>query len=48
MKIFCLLFTEGVTKIGVEKFEAMDAEEDDEQASATGPQRCKPITTVYL
>ena len=36
-----ITLVEGVTKIGVEKFEAMDVEEDDELQSATGPQRCK-------
>ena len=35
------IYPEGVTKIGVEKFEAMEEDEDDQRTSATGPQRCK-------
>ena len=39
--LFHYLFVEGVTKIGVEKFEVMEEDEVDELSSATGPQRCK-------
>ena len=50
--MFHYLFVEGVTKIGVEKFEVMEEDEVDELSSATGPQRCKffswSITTDFV